>query len=173
MFVELPVAEADPRRSYERVRAASERHKASGQPLASSTLVALTELAPPSLHVGLARTAVREAAVQRHDHQRPRSAGAPVLVRRADDRHRPDRPARRDHAVGIAVVSYAGRMTFGLIADRGSVPDLDVLRDGIATSLFELATLLPRPRQAGAHRRRSATRSEWEETMSTRGRSRA
>jgi hypothetical protein len=32
MFVELPVAEADPRRSYDRVRAAAERHKAAGQP---------------------------------------------------------------------------------------------------------------------------------------------
>ena len=41
----------------------------------------------------------------------------------------------------IAVVSYAGGMTFGLYADRATVPDLDVLRDGIVTSLLELAAL--------------------------------
>jgi hypothetical protein len=32
-------------------------------------------------------------------------------------------------------------MTFGLYADRATVPDLDVLRDGIVTSLLELAAL--------------------------------
>ena len=54
-------------------------------------------------------------------------------------------------------MSYAGRMTFGLIADRTPVPDLDVLKDGIATSLFELATLLLRTRRrerTGAAQRR-------------------
>ena len=46
-----------------------------------------------------------------------------------------------EHALGIAVVSYAGGMTFGLCADRGTVPDLDVLTDGIVSSLDELAAL--------------------------------
>jgi len=46
-----------------------------------------------------------------------------------------------EHAVGIAVVSYAGGVTFGLNADRATMPDLDVLRDGIVTSLHELAAL--------------------------------
>jgi hypothetical protein len=32
-------------------------------------------------------------------------------------------------------------MTFGLCADRGTVPDLDVLTAGIVTSLNELAAL--------------------------------
>ncbi|MGZ4234227.1 MAG: WS/DGAT/MGAT family O-acyltransferase [Solirubrobacteraceae bacterium] len=160
MFVELPVAEADPRRSYERVRAASERHKASGQPLASSVLVGLTELAPPTLHVGLARLLYAKRLFNvtitnvPGPPERLYSFGAPMtdIV--------PIVPLAADHAVGIAVISYAGRMTFGLIADRTSVPDLDVVRDGIAASLFELATLLPRPRQAGAHRHGSATRAK-------------
>jgi hypothetical protein len=50
-------------------------------------------------------------------------------------------PLAAEHAVGIAVVSYAGGMTFGLCADRGTVPDLDVLEDGLRTSLLELAAL--------------------------------
>ena len=50
-------------------------------------------------------------------------------------------PLAAEHAVGIAVVSYAGRVTFGLYADRASMPDLDVLRDGLSTSLHELAAL--------------------------------
>ena len=162
MFVELPVAEADPRRSYERVRAASERHKASGQPLASSTLVGLTQLAPPSLHVGLARmlyakrlfnvtiTNVPGPPARLYSFGAPMTDIVPIV------------PLASDHAVGMAVVSYAGRMTFGLIADRGSVPDLDVLEDGIAAALFELAAVLPRPRRARAHRRRSGSRANRE-----------
>ena len=50
-------------------------------------------------------------------------------------------PLAAEHALGIAVVSYAGGMTFGLCADRSTVPDLDVLTDGIVTSLDELAAL--------------------------------
>jgi hypothetical protein len=50
-------------------------------------------------------------------------------------------PLAAEHAVGIAVVSDAGGVTFGLYADRATVPDLDALKDGILTSLQELATL--------------------------------
>jgi hypothetical protein len=39
------------------------------------------------------------------------------------------------------VVSYAGRVFFGLNADDRAVPDLDGLRDGIAYELAELAKL--------------------------------
>jgi hypothetical protein len=50
-------------------------------------------------------------------------------------------PLAAEHALGIAVVSYAGGMTFGLCADRATVPDLDVLTDGIVASVRELAAL--------------------------------
>jgi hypothetical protein len=40
--------------------------------------------------------------------------------------------------VGIAVVSYAGGLVFGLSADRSSTPDLNVLARGIETSISEL-----------------------------------
>jgi hypothetical protein len=48
-------------------------------------------------------------------------------------------PLAAEHAVGIAAISYAGGVTLGLYANRATVPNLDVLRDGIATSLHELA----------------------------------
>jgi hypothetical protein len=50
-------------------------------------------------------------------------------------------PLAAEHAVAIAAVSYAGGVTFGLYADRAAMPDLDVLRDGLVTSLLELAAL--------------------------------
>jgi hypothetical protein len=57
-------------------------------------------------------------------------------------------PLAAEHAVGIAAISYAGRVTFGLYADRATVPDLDVLSDGIVTSLHELAALTHAPAAA-------------------------
>ena len=56
LFVDLPVAEADPLRRYELVRAAVEKRKAGGQALAASAVTGLTELAPPVLHASLARS---------------------------------------------------------------------------------------------------------------------
>jgi len=47
-------------------------------------------------------------------------------------------PLAADHAVGIAVVSYNGKVFFGLSADARAAPDLDVLRTGIEESIAEL-----------------------------------
>ena len=141
LFVELPVAEADPLRRYELVRAAAEKRKAGGQALAASTVTGLTELAPPVLHAVLARSLYARRLFNVTITNVPASPrrgyafGAPMVD------VVPIVPLAAEHAVGIAVVSYAGGVTFGLYADRASMPDLDVLRDGLTTSLLELAAL--------------------------------
>ena len=50
-------------------------------------------------------------------------------------------PIFSGHAVGVAAVSYDGEVTFGLNADRATVPDLDVLKGGIEESLADLRRL--------------------------------
>jgi hypothetical protein len=40
--------------------------------------------------------------------------------------------------VGLAVLSYDGRVFFGLNADRDTMPDLDVLSRGVEDSFAEL-----------------------------------
>jgi diacylglycerol O-acyltransferase / wax synthase len=42
---------------------------------------------------------------------------------------------------GIAVTSYDGRLLFGVTTDRDSMPDADVLVDGISTGFADLAAL--------------------------------
>jgi hypothetical protein len=54
-------------------------------------------------------------------------------------------PVFAHHAVGIAVVSYAGGVYFGLNADAASVHDLDVLTEAIESSIAELAGLARTP----------------------------
>jgi len=141
LFVELPVAEADPLRRYELVSAAAEKRKAAGQALAASALTGLTDLAPPVFHAGLARSLFAKRLFNVTITNVPASPrrvfafGAPLLD------VVPIVPLAAEHALGIAVVSYAGGMTFGLYADRATMPDLDVLTHGIVTSLRELAAL--------------------------------
>ena len=47
-------------------------------------------------------------------------------------------PIAAEHAVGLAVMSYDGKVFFCLNVDRDTVPDLDVLSGGISASLGEL-----------------------------------
>lgn len=141
LFVDLPVAESDPLRRYEQVRAAAEKRKTGAQALGTGTLIGLTELAPPLLHAGLARSLYAKRLFNvtitnvAGPPRRLYAFGAPMVD------VVPIVPLAADHALGIAVVSYAGEVTFGLCADRATVPDLDVLRDGLVASLLELAAL--------------------------------
>lgn len=141
LFVELPVAEADPLRRYELVRATVQERKAGGQAVAADAVTGLGELAPPVLHAGLARAMSAKRLFNITITNIPGSPrrlyafGAPMVE------VVPIVPLAAEHAVAIAAVSYAGGVTFGLYADRAAMPDLDVLTDGIVTSLHELATL--------------------------------
>ena len=141
LFVDLPVAEADPLHRYELVRAAVEKQKARGQALAAGTLTDIAGLAPPIFHAGLARSLFARRLFNitvtnvAGSPNRLYAFGAPMID------VVPIVPLAAEHAVGIAVVSNAGQLTFGLCADRSTVPDLDVLRDGIAASLSELQAL--------------------------------
>lgn len=141
LFVDLPVAELDPLRRYELVRAAVDKQKSSGQALAAGALTDLAALAPPVLHVTLARSLFARRLFNVTITNVPGSPrrlyalGAPMVD------VVPIVPLAAEHAVGIAVISYAGGLTFGLCADRATVPDLDVLKHGIVSSLRELAAL--------------------------------
>jgi diacylglycerol O-acyltransferase / wax synthase len=141
LFIDLPVGEVDPLQRYELLVAGTEKHKSGGQARAASALTGLTELAPPVLHASLARSLFAKRLFNLTITNVPASPsrvyafGAPMLD------VVPIVPLAAEHALGIAVVSYAGGMTFGCYADRATVPDLDVLRDGIVTALLDLAAL--------------------------------
>jgi diacylglycerol O-acyltransferase / wax synthase len=141
LFIELPVAEDDPLCRYELVAAATDKGKAGGQAQAASVLTGLTELAPPVLHASLARSLFAKRLFNVTITNVP---GSPLRVGAfgADVVDVvPFVPLAAEHTLGIAVVSFAGEMTFGLCADRATVPDLDVLTDGIAASVRELQAL--------------------------------
>jgi diacylglycerol O-acyltransferase / wax synthase len=77
----------------------------------------------------------------------------------------PMAPLARRQALCIAVMSYNGKMNFGLLGDFDAMPDMRIVADGISESLAELrsaAGIRKRraPRRAAAPRRQpAATRS--------------
>ena len=53
----------------------------------------------------------------------------------------------KDHALAIAIMSYNGRMNFGLLGDYDALPDIDAIAEGIEASLAELLALARRQRR--------------------------
>lgn len=144
LFVRLPVSENDPLRRYGLVLAEAGQRKGGTQALGAKTLIDLTNFAPPVLHTVLAQSLFDVRLFNVTITNVPASPtklyafGAPLVE------VLPLVPLFARHAVGIAAVSYAGSMVMGLNADRATVPDLDVLTEGIRESLAELRSLAAR-----------------------------
>jgi len=152
LFVELPVTEADPLARYRRVVERTKQLKAGSQRAGGKTIVDLADMGPPLAGAVLARsmfggTRMFNLTITNvpGSEQRLYALGAPLVE------VLPLVPLFAGHSIGIAVVSYAGQMVFGLNADRMAAPDVGVLVEGIERSFSEL-----RPAEAKRPRRRSA-----------------
>jgi WS/DGAT/MGAT family acyltransferase len=139
LFMELPVAEADPVRRYRETVARSESLKSDGQQAAGTTaVIELAGLAPPVIHVAIAQAlyATRLFNVTVTNVPGPQQTlyafGAPLR-----EIH-PLVPLAAEHAVGVAAMSYDGNVYFGVVADRDTVPDLEVLLNAMNASVEEL-----------------------------------
>jgi diacylglycerol O-acyltransferase / wax synthase len=58
----------------------------------------------------------------------------------------------KNHALAIAIMSYNGRMNFGLLGDYDALPDIEVIGEGIEAALAELLALARRRALAGDER---------------------
>ncbi len=139
LFLELPVAQADPERRYHETVARSESLKSEGQQAAGTTaVIEIAGLAPPVIHATIAQAlyATRLFNVTITNVPGPKQTlyafGAPLR-----EIH-PLVPLAAEHAVGVAALSYDGNVFFGVVADRDTVPDLDVLLSALGASVKEL-----------------------------------
>jgi WS/DGAT/MGAT family acyltransferase len=139
LFVELPVAEPDPLTRYRRVMERAESLKTSPQPLGGKALVDIAGLAPPLLGQLLGRAMFGGDRVFNITITNVRASSAPQYALGSRLREvLPYVPLFSGHHVGIAVVSYADGLVFGLGADRTNTPDLDLLAEGVETSFAEI-----------------------------------
>jgi WS/DGAT/MGAT family acyltransferase len=149
LFVELPVSEPDPVRRYGRVLERAEQLKAGSQRAGGKTIVDLADMGPPLAGALLARsmfggTRMFNLTITNvpGPQQRLYAFGAPLVE------VLPLVPLFAGHAVGIAAVSYAGRVVLGLNADRMAAPDVAVLAEGLERSFAELRRAAGRRRTA-------------------------
>jgi diacylglycerol O-acyltransferase / wax synthase len=141
LFVHLPVAAETTQARYARVMAEAEELKSSSQSVGTSTIISVAGLAPPALHATLARSlyATRLFNVTVTNVPGPQ---LPLYAHGARLREiLPWVPLAAEHAVGVAILSYDGGLFFGVSVGAEAVPDLEILRDGIAAELDELREL--------------------------------
>jgi diacylglycerol O-acyltransferase / wax synthase len=151
LFVRLPVADDAPIVRYGHSVGEAESLKSGTQAVGGKTLLDVTSHAPPVIHSMLAQAlfASRLFNVTITNVPGPQ-VPLYTLGSRLVEIHGLV-PLAAEHCVGIAVLSYDGNVSFGLIADRDTVPDLDVLREGIEDTLDELLFLARRPPERPRH----------------------
>jgi WS/DGAT/MGAT family acyltransferase len=137
----LPVHIEEPVARLRAVRAAMEGAKSSGQAVGAEVLVGLGRFAPPSILAQASRlsvstrlfnlivTNVPGPQVPLHLRGRELLEVFPVAF------------LPRDHALAVAIISYNGRVGFGLLGDQDALADLDTVAASIETSLAELVAL--------------------------------
>jgi WS/DGAT/MGAT family acyltransferase len=141
LFVHLPVAEALAGERYRLQVEEAEGMKSGRQGAGSSAMIDLAGHAPPVVHSFLARSLFASrlfniTITNVPGPQEPLYAFGSRMLEVW-----PVVPLAADHAVGLAVFSYDGRLFFCLNADRDSMPDLEVLAEGISVSLEEMGDL--------------------------------
>ncbi|MGN6816282.1 MAG: wax ester/triacylglycerol synthase family O-acyltransferase [Solirubrobacterales bacterium] len=139
LFLDLDLAEPDPLLRYRKIAAAAGASNDGAAPAEpAGRPLRFAGLAPPLVQSVVARLAFTPGLFNVAINNLPGSPltlyslGAPMR------RTFPLVPIFSGHALSVAVASYKRTMTFGLNADRDSVPDLEVMRDGIEASLAEL-----------------------------------
>jgi diacylglycerol O-acyltransferase len=139
LFIELPVGEGDPSVRYRYIVDRAEQLKAGSQRTGGKTIVELADMGPPAAGALLARSMFGGARMFNltitnvpGPQQRLYAFGSPLVE------VLPLVPLFAGHTIGIAVVTYAGQMVFGLNADRMSAPDLGILAEGIEHAFSEL-----------------------------------
>ena len=139
LFMELPVAESRTLERYFETVARSAALKSDGrQAEGTDAVLGLAGLTPPVIHSTLAQAlyATRLFNVTITNVPGPQQTlyalGAPMR-----EVH-PLVPLAAEHAVGVAIVSYDGNLFFGVVADRDTVPDLEVMLTGMRDATAEL-----------------------------------
>ena len=138
VFCPLPVTEANPIERLKRIREEMKSVKEKGAAVGAHALSRLSDFAPPQL---LAQAA-RLQAVTRMFNLVVTNVPGPqfplYLLGRRMLRCYPQVPLAAQQAVGIALLSYDGRIGVGLIGDADAARDLPALAGSLRASLDEL-----------------------------------
>jgi diacylglycerol O-acyltransferase len=155
MYAPLPISIEDPIARFRAVHEAMRGLKESGQAVGADVLTSLADFAPPTI---LAQAA-RIQTVQRFFNLTVTNVPGPqfklYLMGRPLRRLYPLVPLVDNAALGIAIMSYDGRIDFGLLADYDALPDLDDVAAALEGAIAELAAVAGAAGADGGRRRRT------------------
>jgi hypothetical protein len=151
MWATLPVGEADPVRRLRRITESMAEVKSSGQAVGAKALSQMSGFAPQTIMSQAARLVPR----QRFFNLVVTNVPGPqfplyLLGARLRDIY-PMVPIAENQALGIAVISYDGRLDFGLNGDWDALSDIELLGEDLRSALAELT------RAAQARNKRKGT----------------
>ncbi len=149
MWAPLPVGVQDAAQCYEQVRVAMAELKSSGQAVGAEVLTNLAGFAPPTILSQAARLQARQRYFNLVITNVPGPQFPLYLLGRELVALYPVVPLARKQALGIAVMSYNGRLGFGLLADFDAMPDLESVAKELRKEIAALAAAagLPAPRK--------------------------
>ena len=137
-YVPLPVGIEDARRRHAEISRALDGLRDSGRAAGADELSALAGFAPASMIGAAARLQVDHRAFNLMVTNVPGPQEPRYLLGRAMRSIYPALPLGIGQALSIAVISYAGRLCFGLLGDDDAIPDPELLAGFLAESLAEL-----------------------------------
>jgi diacylglycerol O-acyltransferase / wax synthase len=152
----LPVYVDDPVRRLEIVREAMEGVKQSKQALGAEVISRFNDFAPPTLLAQASRINFSTRLFNLIVTNVP-GPQIPlyVLGRELEDVF-PVAFLPQDHALAIAIMSYNGRVNFGLLADYDAMEDVGEIAEGISLALDELAAAAKAEGAGGTRRKAPA-----------------
>jgi diacylglycerol O-acyltransferase len=147
LFADLPVAISDPLERLKAMGGQMEELKSSHQTLAGESFTALGEYAPAmAVAVGeRAAMAILRRMPQHSINTVTTNVPGPqfplYLAGRQMLEYLPFVPIAHGVRLGVAIVSYNGRVAFGITGDYDTAADIEVLANGISDGIAELRKL--------------------------------
>jgi len=137
----LPVYVEDPVARLAAVRQAMGELKESKQAVGAEVLAGVQNFAPPTILAQASRLNFSTRLFNLIVTNVP-GPQFPLYVRgRELDDVFPVAFLPENHALAVAIMSYNGKINFGLLGDYDALPDIGLIADGIESSLAELVTL--------------------------------
>ena len=158
MYAPLPVGLEDPEEAYRRVHEAMAGLKESGQAVGAQVITQLGDFAPPTILSQAARLQTRQRWFNVVVTNIPGPQFPLYVLGRRLERLYPVVPLAPMQGLGIAIMSYDGRLGFGLLGDYEALADIEDLADDLATAVGALSRTAGVRRTFGTRRRTRTAR---------------
>ena len=139
VMAQLPVGIEDPAVRVASIATSMRRVKDSGQAVGAQVLTDLTGFAPPTIMGQASRLVVRQRFFNLVVTNVPGPQIPLYMLGRKMTEVFPMVPLAPNQALGVAIMSYNGRINFGLVGDFDAMADLDQLARDFRASIAELA----------------------------------